>query len=245
MRHCPLILLTAISGLMVCEPASAAPRAFTATLARVPTCAFAGANGMAKLTIDDASGAVTGTLTIAGFESGATISSAGIRNKAAGDNLVGGFDGADANAPNATHTVTTTLNTLALPKILAGDGSVAVFAMSSGSGCESGAIRGDLVEGVAGGPADAGTDASAPPAAGASDSGSAPGTPAGGTDGTAADASDSSSSAATASDDGGCSHSSGSSPAPGAAVIGLLGTALLFGSRRLHHSRLRHRGARA
>lgn len=133
-----------IASFLVAPEARAASRTFKATLVEVAGCALASPSGSATLTIDDQSGAVTGTLVLAGFET-AVVSSSGIHNAAAGDNLVGEFAGVAENAPNATHAVTTTLNAIALPKILAGDGAVIVKA-SGTTGCTAGAVRGPLVE---------------------------------------------------------------------------------------------------
>lgn len=139
-------------ALMLASPARAASRTFTATLEKVSACTTAAPAGSATLTIDDVSGAVSGSLTLSGFDV-STIASSGIHNKNAGDNLVGAFDGVDVAAPNKTHAVTTTLNAIALGKILSGDGAIIV--KSSVTGCGPGAARGDLVEN---GALDAGAD---------------------------------------------------------------------------------------
>jgi hypothetical protein len=166
-----------------------------------------------------------GTLTIADFDSGAVVSSAGIHNKNAGDNLVGAFDGVDTAAPNASHAVTTTLNEIALPKILAGDGAIIV--KSSASGCAAGAIRGDLVPASAA--ADAGTDAgdAEPPAS--------DGSTGGGDEHTSApdgDAGDGVTPNAKGSDDGGCSQAGGRAPSPRLPAFGLVLAALATLARR-------------
>jgi hypothetical protein len=136
--------------LLTARTAASGTRAFTATLTKVPGCTMTAPSGSATLTIDDASGAVSGTLVLAGFD-GATITSSGIHNKNAGDNLVGPFAGVDTSDPNKSHAVTSTLNNLALTRILAGNGAIIV--KTDASGCTAGAARGDLVEG---GAADAG-----------------------------------------------------------------------------------------
>lgn len=214
------------------SPAGAAQRSFTATLTKVAGCSLANPSGSASIAIDDVSGAVTGTLTIADFDSGAVVSSAGIHNKNAGDNLVGAFDGVDTAAPNASHTVTTTLNAIALPKILAGDGAIIV--KSSASGCAAGAIRGDLVP--ASSAADAGTDAAEaePPAA---DGGAGGGD--GRTSAPVGDAGDGATPNAEGSDDGGCSLAGGRAPSPGLPAFGLVLAALTTLARR----RVSHRPA--
>lgn len=139
-------------ALMLASPARAASRTFTAMLEKVSACTTAAPAGSATLTIDDVSGAVSGSLTLSGFDA-STIASSGIHNKNAGDNLVGAFDGVDVAVPNKTHAVTTTLNAIALGKILSGDGAIIV--KSSVTGCGPGAARGDLVEN---GVLDAGVD---------------------------------------------------------------------------------------
>ncbi len=234
MRATPLVGAAFLTVFVATLPTWAAQRSFTAVLERVPACSFAGAAGTATLVIDDATGEVTGSLVIGGFEKGATITSAGIRNKAAGDNLVGGFAGHDANAPNGTHAVTTTLNAIALPKILGGDGSVAVFAGPESTGCQGGAIRGDLVEGTSGSMADAGSDASVPspgtppPAGGGTSSG--PGSPV---------ATDAGASPAATNDDGGCSNAPGGASSKGSAIAALLTTGVVVLRRRRARRELR------
>ncbi len=228
MRATPCVGAAFLTAFLVTSSTWAAQRSFTAVLERVPACSFAGAAGTAALVIDDATGEVTGSLVISGFEAGATITSAGIRNKAAGDNLVGGFAGHDANAPNGTHAVTTTLNAIALPKILGGDGSVAVFAGPEGTGCQGGAIRGDLVEGTSGSPTDAGSDASVPapggppPAEGGGTS-SGSGSPV---------ATDAGATPASTDDEGGCSSVPGGASASGSAIAAFMAAGLIALRRR-------------
>lgn len=211
------------------SPAPAAQRSFTATLTKVTGCSLASPSGSAVIAIDDVSGAVTGTLTIADLDPGAVVSIAGIHNKNAGDNLVGAFDGVDTTSPNASHAVTTTLNAVALPKILAGDGAIIV--KSPASGCAAGAIRGDLV--AASSAADAGADAGEvvePPQTDGGTSGDdgRPSAPVDAGNGATPDA--------KGSDDGGCSQTGGRAPSPGLPAFGLVLAALVMFERR-HASR--------
>lgn len=219
--------LLLLAGFLASPDAEAASRTFTATLTKVADCSIAAPSGSASLTIDDQSGAVTGSLVITGFGA-ATVASAGIHNAAAGDNLVGGFDGVATDAPNATHAVTTTLNSIALPKILAGDGAVIV--KSSATGCGPGAIRGALVESSAA--ADAGVDAGEPSVADAGSSGPVTqpkdaGVPSGG----------SSPPSEESTDDGGCAQAPGTS----LSLASALGAFLALGFVRLGR-RTRRRG---
>lgn len=225
--------LVFIGTMLAGHSAFAGQRTFKATLAKVPACSLANANGSATIQIDDASGAVTGTLTLSGFEGGATVAHAAIHNKDAGDNNVGGFSGVNEGAPNAQHTVTTQLNEKALPKILAGSGAIIVS--SPASGCNFGAVRGNLVE--EGAVPDAGTpapDASTGEPPSTTDAGPTGGGTTGGSTPTAP------TTAGEPADDGGCSQSStrgagGSS----ALLVGLVIAAMKRARRRASRSTAR------
>lgn len=141
---------------LVTASAAAAPREFNATLERIEACAADGVSGSAALVIDDETGAVEGTLTLSGFPAGANINVAAILNAAAGDNIVGSFDGVAAASPNGEHGVTTTLNEFALPAIIEGSGVVEVRAEIADTMCNFGAVRGALVEGAAEGEGEGG-----------------------------------------------------------------------------------------
>ncbi len=211
------------------SPAIAAPRSFSATLTEPSACSLPSMTGSATLTIDDVSGAVTGTMTITGW-TGPEISASGIHNKNAGDNFVGPFDGVNKSAPNATHSVTTTLNSIALPKILGGDGVIIV--KSSATGCFGGALRGDLIGATA--PVDAGTDAatSEPPVV---DGGTTPSVDSGTTT-PATDAGQTSPPSSESSDDGGCNQSD-QSPATSALPFALGLAVFAFARRRTSRRR--------
>lgn len=219
--------LVFVSAMLVGPTAFAGQRTFKAALDKVPACSLANASGTATIQIDDVSGVVTGTLALSGFEGGAIVAHAGIHNKDAGDNHVGPFTGVDESAPNGSHSVTTQLNSVALPKILGGSGAIIVS--SSASGCTFGAVRGNLVEDA---PApDAGTsapDASAgepPPStpdAGANTgaNGAPPNEPPGSTEPV---------------DDGGCSQSS--TRTTGRSGLLLIGLAIAVALRARHAAR--------
>lgn len=155
--------------------ASAATRTVSATLLPTAGCQMPGARGVLALTLDDATGDASGTLTVSGFAP--VVSGAHYTFDAqSGALLVPGLEGYDAKKPDGVHAITGKFFNTQLTKLLAG--GIAMTITGYATGCSNvdptvAGLKGILI--VAASPAvDAGIapdaapppDAASPPPAG-------------------------------------------------------------------------------